>query len=244
MLEEIGSRTPEEVVDKVPEETQAPNDYEISINFVQNGIIWNQNKIRIDEIFSYAIAIEVINEEDYVSKTPEECMHRNDWSKWKDALKTELDSLEKRNIFGPVILTPKNINPLGYKWVFAIKRNEKNEIVRYKVRPVTQYFTQIPGVDYEEMYSPVVDAITLRFLISLIIIENLQMRLMDVVTAYLYGSLDNDIYMKVPGGLKMPEAFKSKPREIYSIKLKRSLYGLKQSGRMWYNRLNEYLIKE
>jgi Reverse transcriptase (RNA-dependent DNA polymerase) len=67
---------------------------------------------------------------------------------------------------------------------------------------------------------------------------------MNVVTAYLYGSLDNDIYMKVSKGLKMPEAFKSKPREMYSIKLKRSLYGLKQSGRMWYNRLSEYLIKE
>jgi Reverse transcriptase (RNA-dependent DNA polymerase) len=124
------------------------------------------------------------------------------------------------------------------------KKNEKNEIVRYKASLVAQGFTQIPGVDYEETYSPVVDAITLRFLISLTITENLQMRLIDVVTAYLYGSLDNDIYMKVPEGLKMSEAFKSKPREIYSIKLKRSLYGLKQSGRMWYNRLSEYLIKE
>jgi Reverse transcriptase (RNA-dependent DNA polymerase) len=70
------------------------------------------------------------------------------------------------------------------------------------------------------------------------------MRLMDVVTAYLYESLDNDIYMKVFEGLKMPETFKSKSREIYSIKLKRSLYGLKQSGQMWYNRLSEYIIKE
>jgi hypothetical protein len=123
--EEIGSRTPEEVVDKVQEETQAPNDYEISINYVHNGIIWNRNEIRVDEIFAYAIAIEVINEKYYVSKTPEECMHINDWPNWKDALKTELDSLEKRNVFGPIILTPKNINPVGYKWVFAIKKWEK-----------------------------------------------------------------------------------------------------------------------
>jgi hypothetical protein len=78
----------------------------------------------------------VINEEDYVSKTQEEYMHRNDWPKWKDALKAELDSLEKQNIFGLVILTPKNINTVGYKWVFVIKRNEKNEIVRYKERLV------------------------------------------------------------------------------------------------------------
>jgi hypothetical protein len=69
------------------------------------------------------------------------------------------------------------------------------------------------------MYSHIVDAITLRFLISLTITENLQMRLMDVVMAYLYGSLDNDIYMKVPEGLKIPEIFKSKSREMYSIKL-------------------------
>ena len=65
---------------------------------------------------------------------------------------------------------------------------------------------------------------------------------MDVVTAYLYGSLDSDIYMKILKGLKMPEAYT--PRNLYSIKLQRSLYGLKQSGRMWYNRLSEYLIKE
>ncbi|KAL0355515.1 UNVERIFIED_CONTAM: Retrovirus-related Pol polyprotein from transposon TNT 1-94 [Sesamum radiatum] len=70
------------------------------------------------------------------------------------------------------------------------------------------------------------------------------MQLMDVVTTYLYGSLDTNIYMRIPEGLKMPEALKSKPRHMYSIKLKRSLYGLKQSGRMWYNRLSEYLIKK
>jgi Reverse transcriptase (RNA-dependent DNA polymerase) len=99
--------------------------------------------------------------------------------------------------------------------------------VRYKARLVAQGFTQISGIDYEETYSPVVDAITLQFLISLTITKNLQMSLMDVVTAYLYGSLDNDIYMKVREGLKMSEAFKSKYREIYSIKLKQSLYGLK-----------------
>ena len=68
------------------------------------------------------------------------------------------------------------------------------------------------------------------------------MRLMDVVTAYLYGSLDFDIFMKIFEGYKMPEAYT--PRNLFSIKLQRSLYGLKQSGRMWYKRLSEYLMKE
>ena len=84
--------------------------------------------------------------------------------------------------------------------------------------------------------------ITFRFLISLVIFEKLEMLLMDIVTAYLYGSLDSDIYMKIPEGFKLPDA--CTPRNLFSIKLQRSLYGLEQSDRMWYQRLSEYLIKE
>ena len=83
------------------------------------------------------------------------------------------------------------------------KRNEKGEVVRYKARLVAQGFSQRPGIDYEETYSPVVDATTLRFLISLAVREGLDMRLMDVVTAYLYGPLDNEIYMKIPDGIEL-----------------------------------------
>ena len=69
------------------------------------------------------------------------------------------------------------------------------------------------------------------------------MRLMDVVTAYLYGSLENDIYMKIPEGFKVPEQTPNS-REVYSVKLNKSLYGLKQSGRMWFNCLSTFLLKE
>ncbi|KAL4575037.1 hypothetical protein LXL04_021877 [Taraxacum kok-saghyz] len=133
------------------------------------------------------------------------------------------------------------MKPLGYRWIFVRKRNEKDEIVRYKARHVAQGFSQRLGIDFEETYSPVMDATTFRYLISLAVSENLEMRLMDVVTAYLYGSLDSDIHMKIPEGFKMREALCAKPKEMYSIKLQRSLYGLKQSGRMWYNRLSNYL---
>ena len=159
-------------------------------------------------------------------------------------MQAELDSLNKRNVFGSIIPMPKNVKPVGYKWVFVRKRNEKNEIIRYKARLVAQGFSQRPGIDYDETYSPVMDAITFRYLISLAVSKKLEMRLMDVVTAYLYGSLDSDIYMKIPEGFKMPEALSTKPKEMYSIKLQRSLYGLKQSGRMWYNRLSDYLINK
>ena len=80
--------------------------------------------------------------------------------------------------------------------MFVRKRNETNDIARYKARLVAQGFLQKPGINYEETYSPVMDAITFRYLISLAVFEKLDMRLMDVVTAYLYGDLDTDIYMK------------------------------------------------
>ena len=110
-------------------------------------------------------------------------------------------------MFGPVSLTPPHIRPVGHKWVFVRKRNERNEVVRYKARLVAQGFTQRPGVDFEETYSPVMDGITFRYLISMAVNLDLTMKLMDVVTAYLYGNLDSDIYMKVPEGIVMSRGF-------------------------------------
>ncbi|KAL6196547.1 hypothetical protein ACLB2K_032161 [Fragaria x ananassa] len=89
-----------------------------------------------------------------------------DWSKWKDAIQAELDSLLKRQVFGPVVPCPPNVKPIGHKWVFVRKRNEKNEVMRYKARLVAQGFLQRPGIDYEETYSPIMDIITFRYLIE------------------------------------------------------------------------------
>ena len=82
---------------------------------------------------------------------------------------------------------------------------------------------------------------TFRYLISLAVSQNLEMRLMDLVIACLYSDLDPEIYMTVREGFNLPE---TKSRSIYSIQLRRSLHGLKQFGRMWYDHLSEYLSKE
>jgi hypothetical protein len=129
--------------------------------------------------------------------------------------------------------------PYGYKWVFIRKRNENNEVVRHKVRLVAQGFTQRPGVDFNETCSSVMSEITFRYLISLVVQNRLSIQLMDVVTAYLYGSMDSNIYMKVPDGISIPNPKAN--RNMYCVKLQKSLYGLKQSARMWYNRLSEFL---
>jgi hypothetical protein len=136
-------------------------------------------------------------------------------------------------MFTDVILTPPRIFPVGFKWVFIQKRNENNEVVRYKVRLVAQRFTQRPDIDFNETYSPVMNGITFQYLISLTTKNHLSLQLMDVMTAYLYGSLDLDIYMKVSDENSVSNT--NANRNIYCVKLVKSLYDLKQSGRMWYN---------
>jgi hypothetical protein len=214
------------------------------MNYVTSGIEWNRNNVNVDDVFAYKIALDIINDnEDHEPRSIKDCRQSENWPKWKDAIEAELNSLHKRQVFGPVVRTPEGVKPVGYKWVFVRKRNENGEIVRYKARLVAQGFSQRPGVDYDETYSPVVDATTFRYLISLAHKE-LNRHMMDVVTAYLYGSLDSDIYMKLPEGFNFSNANSLESREGYSIKLNKSLYGLKQSERMWYNRLSEYLLGE
>ena len=122
-----------------------------------------------------------------------------------------MDSLAKHKVFGPVVPKPNDVKPVGYKWVFIRKRNDKNEIVRYKARLVAQGFTQRLEIDYDETYSPVMDIIMFRYLISLSVSEGLDMRLMDVITAYLYGMLENDIYMKFLERFQLPQVNTSQP---------------------------------
>ena len=134
------------------------------------------------------------NDEDSEPRNVEECWHRNDWPKWKEVIQAELNSLIKREVFGSVIQTPENVKPVRYKWVFVRNCNENNEIIKYKAQLVAQGFSQRPGIDYEETYSPVMNAITFCFLISLTISKWLDMHLMNVITTYLYESMDNDIH--------------------------------------------------
>ncbi|KAL0391926.1 UNVERIFIED_CONTAM: Copia protein [Sesamum radiatum] len=145
--------------DKIPEdfeedhkrnEQDLDDSYEMSINYAHNSLGWYRKEIKMNDIFAYSVAVEIMDEDDNDPQTMEECQHRNDWKSWKKAIQDELDSLNKREVFGPIIPTPKGVKPVGYKWVFVRKRNEQNEVVRYKARLVAQGFTQKPGIDYTE----------------------------------------------------------------------------------------------
>ena len=97
----------------------------------------NHNDIIIDNIFAFRVAIDLMrNDEDQKPQIVGECQKRNEWPKWKETIKIELNSLAKREKFGPAVQTPRNIKPIAYKWVFGRKCNENNKIVRYKAQLV------------------------------------------------------------------------------------------------------------
>jgi hypothetical protein len=158
--------------------------HEISTNYINSGESFNRKSMIVDTYFSATIADTLLNDHD--PRTIVECEKRSDWPKWKEAIHAELASLNKRKVFTEAIPTPPKVFLVGFKWVFLWKRNENNEVVRYKARLIAQGFMQRPDIDFNETYFPVMSGITFRYLISLVVQNHLSMQLMDVVTAYLY----------------------------------------------------------
>ncbi|CAL9020348.1 unnamed protein product [Prunus brigantina] len=116
---------------------------------------------------------------------------------WWAAMKSELNSMEKNEVWELVTL-PQGCKPIGCKWVFKTKRNSKGQLDRYKARLVVKGFTQKEGIDYNETFAPVStkDSLVAQF--------DLHLHQMDVKTAFLNGDLEEEIYMMQPEGSDVP----------------------------------------
>ena len=128
---------------------------------------------------------------------------------------------------------PPGKKALPCKWVYALKTDSNNVIVRYKARLVVRGDFQIDGIDYEEIFSPIVRWESIRLFLALTVLLKLIPLQLDVDTAFLLADLDEEIYMNPPPGDNLEDGF------VY--RLKKSLYGLKQAGRNWNQLLNNIL---
>lgn len=146
--------------------------------------------------------------------------------KWIEAINDELNSL-KQNQTWELVERPVNRSIIGCKWTFKLKRDVDGHIARYKARLVAKGYSQKFGSDYDEVFAPVVRQVTFRTLLAVAAKRNMNVKHIDVKTAFLYGELEETIYMEQPPG------FEDQSQGEKVCKLKKSLYGLKQAARVW-----------
>ena len=153
---------------------------------------------------------------------------------WKLAADQEYSSLMENDTWELVKLS-KGRETVGCKWVFRVKYDGEGKIQCYKGRLVAQGFTQKYGIDYDEIFSPVAQFSTISTLLAFAVERKMQIHQMDVVSAFLNGELREEIYMQQPPG------YIQSGKEELVCKLKKSIYGLKQSPRCWNERFCEHL---
>ena len=130
---------------------------------------------------------------------------------------------------------PKGQKAIGCKWVYAVKRTKDGDVQKLKSRLVAKECSQRYGVNYNETFSPVVRCSNIRLVVALAVEHEIYLHQMDVSSAYLNGDLHDTVYMK------QPPYFEDRNCPDKIVKLKKSLYGLKQSGREWNTKLDSVL---
>lgn len=167
----------------------------------------------------------VINDR-YDPVTAKEALSGSDGDNWHHAMKQEIDSIYSNKVWDLVQL-PEGRKAINCRWVFKKKLTCDGAVDRYKARLVALGCSQKYGIDYDETFCPVVRFESLRMLIALAVQNGMLLQQMDVTAAFLNGKLEEEVYMV------QPEEFKIKGKENLVCKLKKSIYGLKQSPRCW-----------
>jgi Reverse transcriptase (RNA-dependent DNA polymerase) len=153
---------------------------------------------------------------------------------WREVMKEELRALEKNNTW-VIVSLPKDKKPVGCKWIYKTKYNSDGTIERHKARLVAKGYTQIYGIDYHKTFAPVAKMNIVRILFSIAINNGWNLYQMDVKNVFLQGTLEEKVYMNLPPGHE-----REKDSNL-ACRLKKPIYGLKQSLRAWYEKLSLFL---
>lgn len=165
--------------------------------------------------------------------TYEDAMTGDNSDDWKTAMNDEMSSLNK-NLTWKLVDLPQNKKPINNGWIYKTKYKANGDVDRYKARLVIKGCAQVHGIDFQETFSPVVKYDSIRVILAIAAARKLMLRQFDIKTAFLYGDLEEDIYMKQPKGYEDGTQL--------VCKLQRSLYGLKQAPRCWNKKFKNMLV--
>ncbi|UYV66514.1 hypothetical protein LAZ67_4001938 [Cordylochernes scorpioides] len=165
-----------------------------------------------------------------IPKDYEEAIACEDKKHWENAMLEEIQNMYSHQVW-ELVPRPVNAKVVKSKWVFKISKDQENKT--YKARLVAMGYNQIPGRDYNESFSPVIKNATLRTILSMAATKDSVIKLFDVKAAYLNGNIENTIFMEQPAG------FVQDRNKV--CKLNKSIYGLPQSGRSWYEKFSQVL---
>lgn len=157
-------------------------------------------------------------------------------TEWKQAMEAEIQS-HAANQTWELMQLPEGKKVIGSKWIFKLKRNEVGKVVKHKARLVAQGFNQRFGIDYVDVFAPVTRLATLRTVLAVAGKRQMILHHFDIKTAYLNGTLEEEVYMRQPPG------YEAVGKENLVCRIKKSIYGLKQSARCWNRALHEVLIR-
>jgi hypothetical protein len=164
---------------------------------------------------------------------------RLDEKGWQRAMLRELKSLKETRTYS-IVPIPEKRRVISSKWVLRNKYGAGNQVIRQKARLVIKGYEQQYGLDYFDTFASVVRYTTLRILLAKAAAENLEIRQLDVETAFLNPDLEVDIYMELPEFFELLEDGGEYDPKTHCLKLNKSLYGLKQAPRVWQSEVREF----
>jgi transposase InsO family protein len=168
-----------------------------------------------------------------------EALSLPDANEWQAAIEEELVSLEKNETWR-VIARPTNRKVIDGRWVFKAKKDEDGNLARYKARYVARGYSQVPGVDYVDTYSPVAATDSQRIVLSKVAAENLEAYQVDIETSFQHQKVREELYIELPEGFAFPPGTK---RATHCGRLIKALYGLKQAAFELNDRLTKLLVE-
>ncbi|GJX55080.1 putative ribonuclease H-like domain-containing protein [Tanacetum coccineum] len=155
---------------------------------------------------------------------------------WVDAMQEEMQQFINQQVWKLVPL-PAGKHAIGTKWILKNKRDARGIVVRNKARLVAQGHRQEEGIDYDEVFAPVARIEAIRLFLAFASYMGFLVYQLDVKSAFLYGEIEEEVYVTQPKGFEDPYF----PKHVYRVV--KALYGLHQAPRAWYARLSTFLLQ-